>query len=107
MTAAHATEGDGSEHLAPELVAPLVSALVSAGSRVNGEVLVTGGGRVRRSATVECEPLLEVSRLDATDASAQRSFTPLHIEGSCREFRNALESYADFRSRVVGGLRQP
>jgi NAD(P)-dependent dehydrogenase (short-subunit alcohol dehydrogenase family) len=107
MTAAHAQEGDGSQHLQPELVAPLVSALVSAGSSINGQVLVTGGGRVRRSATVECEPLLDIDDLDVNDASAQRMAGFVRIDGSCREFRNALESYADFKDRVVGDLRQP
>jgi NAD(P)-dependent dehydrogenase (short-subunit alcohol dehydrogenase family) len=107
MTAAHAREGDGSDLLAPELVAPLVSALVSAGSRVNGQVLVTGGGLVRRSATVECEPMVDSARLDAIDASAQRLGSPVHIDGTCREFRDALESYADFKNRIVGDLRQP
>ena len=107
MTAAHSREGDGSEHLPPELVAPLVSALVRADCRINGEVLVAGGGLARRTATVECEPLLDCSAIAATDASAQRLFKPVRIEGSCREFRDALDAYADFRQRVVGGLRQP
>ena len=107
MTAAHAREGDGSELLAPELVAPLISALVSAASRVNGQVLVTGGGLARRTAAVECEPMVELGHLDAVDASAQLTAAPLQIDGACREFRDALESYADFKSRLVGGLRQP
>lgn len=107
MTSAHAQAGDGSEQLLPELVAPLVSALVDGRSRINGHVLVTGGGKVRRSATVECEPLLDVDALDVTDASAQRPSVPLRIEGSCREYRDALEAYAEFRGRVVGDLRQP
>jgi NAD(P)-dependent dehydrogenase (short-subunit alcohol dehydrogenase family) len=106
MTAAHAQTGDGSDLLTPELVAPLVAALVHADSRINGQVLVTGGGLVRRSAAVECEPLLDVG--SAThDASAQLNSPPLRIAGSCREYRDALDSYADFRRMVVGGLRQP
>jgi hypothetical protein len=56
---------------------------------------------------VECEPLLDCASFDASDASAQRLLAPVRIEGSCREFRDALDAYADFRERVVGGLRQP
>jgi hypothetical protein len=51
--------------------------------------------------------MVNVGSFDAIDASAQRLASPLCIEGSCREFRDALESYADFSSRLVGGLRQP
>jgi NAD(P)-dependent dehydrogenase (short-subunit alcohol dehydrogenase family) len=106
MTAAHAQAGDGSDLLTPERVAPLVSVLVSADSRINGQVLVAGGGYVRRSAAVEADDIVTVARLEAGDASTQRLSPPLHVAGSCREFRDALESYDDFKRSVVGHLRQ-
>jgi NAD(P)-dependent dehydrogenase (short-subunit alcohol dehydrogenase family) len=107
MTASHAQAGDGSAALTPELVAPLVSMLVRPDCTVNGQVLVSGGGWARRSTAVECEPLVRVAPTPATDASAQLQGAPLQVAGACRDFRDALESYDDFKSRVVGHLRQP
>jgi hypothetical protein len=107
MTASHTQDADALATMAPELVAPLVSLLVSEHSQVNGQVLVAGRGWARRSATVELESLVYVGPAAPTDASAQRFGDPLRIEGFCREFSNALESYADFQSSVVGDLRQP
>ncbi len=107
MTAAHAQQGDGSDALTPELVAPLVSMLVGPHCSINGQVLVAGGGWARRSTAVECEPLVRIAPAPATDASAQLQGAPLQVAGSCRDFRDALESYDDFKARVVGHLRQP
>jgi NAD(P)-dependent dehydrogenase (short-subunit alcohol dehydrogenase family) len=107
MTAAHVRDPAAHAAMAPELVSPLVSMLVSEHCRINGQVLVAGHGWARRSATVELEPLVYVGEDAPFDASAQRFGGPLHIEGFCREFRDALESYADFQVRVVGDLRQP
>ncbi len=81
--------------------------LVSEHSRVNGQVIVAGRGWARRSTTVEFEPLVYVGHDAPSDASTQLIGSPLRIEGICREFRDALESYEDFQARVVGDLRQP
>ncbi len=107
MTAAHTRDADAIALMAPELVAPLVSMLVSEHSRVNGQVIVAGRGWARRSAMVELEPLVYVGDDAPFDASTQRFGGPLHIQGICREFRDALESYEDFQAHVVGDLRQP
>ena len=69
-------------------------------------MIVAGRGWARRSATVELDPLVYVGQEAPSDASAQLSAGPLRIEGICREFRDALESYEDFQARVVGDLRQ-
>jgi len=106
MTAAHARDADVLATMAPEHVAPLVSMLVSEHSKVNGQVIVAGRGWARRSATVELDPLVYVGQGAPIDASAQLVAVPLRIEGICREFRDALESYEDFQARVVGDLRQ-
>ena len=107
MTAAHTRDADALSTMAPEHVAPLVSMLVHEHSRVNGQVLVAGRGWARRSATVELEPLVQIGEQTPIDASAQLMGEPLRIEGFCREFRDALESYEDFQATVVGDLRQP
>jgi NAD(P)-dependent dehydrogenase (short-subunit alcohol dehydrogenase family) len=107
MTAAHTRDADALAALAPELVAPLVSMLVSEQCRINGQVIVAGRGWARRSANVEFEPLVYVGHDAPSDASTQLMGSPLRIQGICREFRDALESYEDFQSRVVGDLRQP
>jgi NAD(P)-dependent dehydrogenase (short-subunit alcohol dehydrogenase family) len=105
MTAAHVAEALR-ERMAPELVAPLVSALVSERSRINGQVLVVGQGWARRAATVELDALVEVGPEAPVDAFAQRVGEPLRIPGVCTEFRDGRESFADFVSRTVGDLRQ-
>jgi NAD(P)-dependent dehydrogenase (short-subunit alcohol dehydrogenase family) len=105
MTAAHVAEALR-ERMAPELVAPLVSALVSERSRINGQVLVVGQGWARRAATVELDTLVQVGAEAPLDAFAQRVGEPLRIPGVCTEFRDGRESFADFVSRTVGDLRQ-
>jgi NAD(P)-dependent dehydrogenase (short-subunit alcohol dehydrogenase family) len=107
MTSAHAREGDGSAAMTPALVAPLVSMLVRPDSTLNGQVLVTGGGWARRATMIECEPLVQIDRAPTPDACAQLQGAPLHIAGTGRDFRDALESYEDFKTSVVGDLRQP
>jgi hypothetical protein len=42
--------------LDPDLVAPVLTALASPECRLNGEYLVTGGGRLRRASAVEWAP---------------------------------------------------
>jgi len=107
MTAAHTRDKDALAVMAPKHVAPLVAMLVSELSRVNGQVIVAGRGWARRSDTVEVEPLVYVGHDAQSDASTQLINGPLRIAGFCREFRDALESYEDFQSSVVGDLRQP
>jgi NAD(P)-dependent dehydrogenase (short-subunit alcohol dehydrogenase family) len=73
--------------MSPDAVSPLVSALVSERSRVNGQVIVGPDA--------------------AADASTQLQAEPWRIAGVCREFRDGRESYEEFFSHVVGDLRQP
>ncbi len=99
MTGAHLDE-DTRLDMAPELVAPLVSALVGAQSRVNGQVFVAGHGVARRAATIECETLVPVTGPGAADAAAQLADGPLVRAGVGREFADALEAYQDFSARA-------
>jgi NAD(P)-dependent dehydrogenase (short-subunit alcohol dehydrogenase family) len=105
MTAAHVDEALRLR-MGPERVAPLVSALVSEQSRVNGQVIVVGQGWARRAATVELEPLVRIGPGAPADAYAQLVGTPLRIPGICTEYHDGRESFADFVAHAVGDLRQ-
>ncbi len=107
MTEAGITDAAERTAMSPDYVAPLVSALVSERSRVNGQVIVAAGGWARRAAAVEAESLVYVGPGAPVDASAQLQAEPWRIAGVCREFRDGRESYEEFLAHVVGDLRQP
>ena len=46
---------DAGRRMDPDLVAPVLTALASPDCRINGEYVVTGGGRLRRASVVEWE----------------------------------------------------
>lgn len=106
MTGAHVSAEDRVA-MAPEHVAPMVSSLVSAGSTVNGQVIVVGHGWARRAATIESEELLPADSKAACDASAQRLGEPVQLPGIGREFRDALEAFRDFSSRAKSACDPP
>jgi hypothetical protein len=102
MTSAHVTDPSEREATSPELVAPLVSALVSARSTVNGQVFVVGRGWARHAAVVELDPLIRVDGPSlAVDASTQLPRPLLDVPGACREYADGRASYADFGARVI------
>jgi len=80
--------------LEPDLVAPVLTALASPECRLNGEYIVTGGGRLRRASVVEWGtvllpngPGLSPGQLDALLAESGR--------GEPREFRVAVDAFHD------------
>ena len=99
MTRMHVSERDRSA-MTPELVAPLVCALVSEKSRVNGQVIVVGHGWARRAASVELDERVYVGPDAPVDASAQLQGPLLDVPGVCREFRDGLEAFKDFSRRA-------
>lgn len=99
MTGTHLGEAERAA-MAPELVAPLVSWLVSERSTVNGQVIVAGGGGARRATAIELEQLVCVAPDAAADAAEQLQSAPLHLPGVCREFPDALAAFRDFSSRA-------
>jgi len=102
MTSAHVTDPAEREATAPELVAPLVSALVSARCTVNGQTFVVGRGWARHAAVVELDRLIRVDGAAlATDASTQLARSLLDVPGTCREYPDGRASYDDFGARVV------
>lgn len=107
MTEAHIADEAQRAAMSPEHVAPLVSALVSERSRINGQVIVVGRGWARRAATVEADTLVYCGAGSPDDACTQRLAEPVRVAGVCREFRDGKESFEDFCSCIVGHLRQP
>lgn len=78
----------------PDLVAPVLTALSSPGCRLNGEYIVTGGGRLRRASVVEWgtvimpnDPGLSPDQLEALLAESAR--------GKPKEFRVAVDAFND------------
>jgi NAD(P)-dependent dehydrogenase (short-subunit alcohol dehydrogenase family) len=78
----------------PDLVAPVLTALASPECRLNGEYVVTGGGRLRRASVVEWgtvllpnEPGLSPDQLQALLAESGR--------GEPREFRVSVDAFYD------------
>ena len=96
MTSAH-MDPTILEGLSPDVVAPLVSALIAPESVINGQVWVVGGGWIRRAAAVEVgggEPLGSDSINIMASLSRMVSMKiPSEI---VKEFPNALEAYHDF-----------
>src|SRR6516162_1611643 len=82
------------ELMDPDLVAPVLTALASPECRLNGEYIVTGGGRLRRASVVEWgtvllpnEPDLSPDQLQALLAESGR--------GQPREFRVSADAFRD------------
>ena len=81
----------------PDLVAPVLTALASPECRLNGEYLVTGGGRLRRASVVEWGtvllpngPGLSPGQLHALLAESGR--------GEPREYQVAVDAFNDLMS---------
>ncbi len=86
-------------------VAPLVAELVSASSRINGEVIVAGLGWARRATTVELGEGVAVDSYAVQHEAPQMQSEPLPRRHACVEFPDALAAYADFERAAEQGLR--
>ena len=83
------------KHLEPDAVAPVLTALASQDCRLNGEYIVTGGGRLRRASVVEWgtvplpnDPDLSPGQLETLLAQSQA--------GEPKEFRDSsVEAFND------------
>ena len=89
------------KHLEPDAVAPVLTALASQDCRLNGEYIVTGGGRLRRASVVEWgtvplpnDPDLSPGQLETLLAQSQA--------GEPKEFRVSVEAFNDL---MDGGPR--
>ena len=82
------------KHMDPDAVAPVLTALASEECRLNGEYIVTGGGRLRRASVVEWDtvwlpndPGLSPDQLQALLAESGR--------GQPKEFRVSADAFHD------------
>ena len=89
------------KHMEPDAVAPVLTALASQDCRLNGEYIVTGGGRLRRASVVEWgtvplpdDPDLSPGQLETLLAQSQA--------GEPKEFRASVEAFNDL---MDGGPR--
>ncbi len=89
------------KQLEPDAVAPVLTALASQDCRLNGEYIVTGGGRLRRASVVEWgtvplpnDPDLSPGQLETLLAQSQA--------GEPKEFRVSVEAFNDL---MDGGPR--
>ncbi len=104
MTEAH-LDPAARERMRCEHLAPLVAALVSASSRINGEVIVAGLGWARRATTVELGEGVAAECYAAQHEPPPVPGAPLPRRDACVEFPDALAAYADFERAAEQGLR--
>jgi NAD(P)-dependent dehydrogenase (short-subunit alcohol dehydrogenase family) len=86
------------EHLEPDLVAPVLTALASEGCRLNGEYIVTGGGRLRRASVVEWDTMPLPAGPELRPEQLAELLERSH-EGEPREFGAAAAAFTD----LIGG----
>ena len=89
------------KHMEPDAVAPVLTAPASEGCRLNGEYIVTGGGRLRRASVVEWGT---VALPDDPDLRAEELETLLARShaGDPKEFRVSVDAFDDL---MDGGSR--
>lgn len=103
MTETH-LDGASREAMAPEHVAPLVTALVDAQSRVNGEVIVVGLGWARRATTVELAAGVPSDVYAVQEGHGATGPVRMAAPNICAEFPDALQAFDDFQRAARMGL---
>ena len=78
--------------LDPDAVAPVLTALASEACRLNGEYIVTGGGRLRRASVVEWETVELPSSLSP---SLLEELLSSSRQGEPREFGVSVDAFTD------------
>jgi NAD(P)-dependent dehydrogenase (short-subunit alcohol dehydrogenase family) len=78
----------------PAAVAPVLTALASEGCRLNGEYIVTGGGRLRRASVVEWGTVELPSDPDLSPEELA-GLLERSGRGEPREFRVSVDAFAD------------
>jgi NAD(P)-dependent dehydrogenase (short-subunit alcohol dehydrogenase family) len=85
------------QQLDPDLVAPVLTALASPDSRLNGEYVISGGGRLRRASGVEWETIFLPNETDLRPGQLQALLAESG-SGKPREFRVAVDAFNDLMS---------
>ena len=78
----------------PDLVAPVLTALASPECRLNGEYIVTGGGRLRRASVVEWGTVL-LPNGPGLSPGQLRALLAESGRGEPREFRVSVDAFYD------------
>jgi NAD(P)-dependent dehydrogenase (short-subunit alcohol dehydrogenase family) len=87
------------QEMDPDLVAPVLTALASPEGRLNGEYIITGGGRLRRASAVEWGTVLVPNGVGLRAADLEALLAESG-RGKPREFRVAVDAFDDL---VAGG----
>jgi NAD(P)-dependent dehydrogenase (short-subunit alcohol dehydrogenase family) len=82
------------QRMDPDAVAPVLTALASPQCALNGEYIVTGGGRLRRASVVEWGTVELPPGPDLTPAALADLLAASH-QGQAREYRVAADAFAD------------
>ncbi len=102
MTAAQSTP-EMAAAMPPELVAPMVSYLVSDQTRMNGRVILAGKGAFRRALMMEGEGVAYVRSSDVTPESIARDIARIDATDALHDFPDALAAFEQFY-RVSPGV---
>ena len=90
------------KHMEPDAVAPVLTALASQGCRLNGEYIVTGGGRLRRASVVEWGTVPLPDDPDLSPGQLEDLLARSHA-GEPKEFRVSLDAFSDLMDGEVPG----
>jgi NAD(P)-dependent dehydrogenase (short-subunit alcohol dehydrogenase family) len=82
------------QQMDPDAVAPVLTALASEECQLNGEYIVTGGGRLRRASVVEWGTVELPAEKDLT-AGDLEALLALSAGAGPREFRVSVDAFAD------------
>jgi len=83
--------------LDPDLVAPVLTALASPDSRLNGEYVISGGGRLRRASVVEWETVFLPNEPDLRPDQLHALLAESGA-GKPHEYRVAVDAFNDLMS---------
>jgi NAD(P)-dependent dehydrogenase (short-subunit alcohol dehydrogenase family) len=82
------------QRMDPDLVAPVLTALASPDCRINGEYVITGGGRLRRASVVEWETIFLPNEPDLRPDQLQALLAESG-SGKPHEYRVAVDAFND------------
>ncbi len=85
------------QRMGPDRVAPVLTALASPDCRLNGEYVITGGGRLRRASVVEWETIFLPNEPDLRPDQL-RALLAESGSGQPHEYRVAVDAFDDLMS---------
>ena len=84
------------EQMKPERVAPVAAWLISDDCKLNGETIVSGGGRISRARVMETRSVGLPADADSTIASLQSTWELLNGSPLDQSYRGALDQFGKF-----------